>query len=75
MVIRAIYRAMKKAGVEISSHESDMCVPVNITTQAIIDNYDYKCNVSTFINETDGKQWFDIPFSYRPFWDKKCDKL
>lgn len=71
MIIRAIYTAMKRAGVEINSHESDMYVPVNEVTQSIVDQYDYKCNVSRFISEIDGKPWFDIPFSYKPFWDTK----
>jgi hypothetical protein len=67
----AIYEEMVKLGVEIGSHASDLYVPVTPETKAVVDQYDSKCNVTTFKNNIDGKQWYDIPFAYLPYWEKK----
>ena len=74
MIIRAIYKALKKAGCELDSHESDLYCKKDTTSEHIISMYDYKCNVTTFKSEIDGTTWYDIPFSYTPFWDKKPTK-
>jgi hypothetical protein len=66
-----IYEQMKAAGVEISNHESDLYVPVTPETTAIVNKYEYKSNVSTFINNITKTPWYDIPFAFRPWWEKK----
>jgi len=66
-----IYQQMKAAGVEIDNHESDLYVPVNADTQKLITKYRFRSNVTTFVNQIDGKLWFDIPFAYTPFWEEK----
>ena len=67
----SLYDRMKAAGVEIDHHESDLYVPVNQTTEAIIAQYRFKSNVTRFISQIDRKPWFDIPFAYQPYWDEK----
>lgn len=67
----SIYEQMKAAGVEIDHHESDLYVPANEKTRAIIDGYEYKCSVTMFRSDIDGTPWYDIPFSYDPFWTNK----
>ena len=71
MKIEDIYRAMKNAGVEISSHESDMYCPVNDCTKKIVKAYTYKGNVTVFHNQTDNALWYDVPFAYQPWWNKR----
>lgn len=66
-----IYQELKDAGQEISNHESDLYTPVNETTKKIIDRYEFKQNVKTFRSQIDGKVWYDIPFQYTPFYEKK----
>ena len=63
-----IYDQMKAAGVDIASHETDLYVPVNDTTRKIISEYKFRSIVTTFKNQIDGKQWYDIPFAYLPAW-------
>lgn len=64
----SIYNQMIEAGVEVSSHESDLYVPVNDITNKIISNYKHKHNCTRFANNIDGKLWIDIPFAYDPWW-------
>ena len=67
-----IYEEMINAGVQIDHHESDLYVPVNDVTTAIIARYDYKDNVTKFRSSIEPHDmWYDIPFAYQPYWDKK----
>ena len=66
-----IYGQMVDAGVEIASHESDLYVKVTPESEAIINTYEHKANVRRFVSAIDGTQWFDIPFAFIPWWDKR----
>jgi len=66
-----IYQQMIIAGQEIDSHESDLYVKVTDRSQEIVDVFEFKSNVKTFVSQIDGCLWFDIPFSYLPFWEKR----
>ena len=63
-----IYDKMVAAGVQIANHESDLYVPVNDTTRAIIKEYRFRSNVTVFISNIEKTPWYDIPFAYMPFW-------
>jgi hypothetical protein len=67
-----IYDQMKAAGVQISNHESDLYVPVNPISTAIVNAYEFKSNVTIFTSNSDKKPWYDIPFAYSPFWRSKA---
>jgi hypothetical protein len=70
--VTSIYEAMKAAGVQIESHATDLYVPVNDVTRAIIAEYESKENVRTFISNIEPRvPWFDIPFAYDPAWKAK----
>lgn len=68
---KSIYTLLVEAEQEVSSHESDLYVPVNPVTTEIIKNYEFKCNVTRFKSNVDGRQMYEIPFAYNPFWVKK----
>lgn len=51
---------------EIDNHESDLYVLKNEVTEKWLKGYEHKQNVKSFISETDGKQWYEIPFGYMP---------
>lgn len=53
---------LESLGVPIENHESDVYVPVTPETTALIDQYEFKSNVTEFISEIDGERWYDIPF-------------
>lgn len=66
----SIYEDMKNLGVEIDHHESDLYVPVTDETRAIVAEYEFKTNVTTFVSQIDKKLWYDIPFAYLPYWER-----
>ena len=66
-----IYQELKKAGVELDNHESDLYAKVTPESIEILNNYKYKDNVTRFNNKIDKKVWFDIPFAFDPYWEKK----
>jgi hypothetical protein len=59
----------------VDSHESDLYIPVNEKSKALVAAYTHKENVTTFYNKKDGKTWYDIPFAYAPFWEKKQKRI
>ena len=67
----SIYTDLKDACIELSSHESDLYAMVTPENKRIIENYKFKCNVRTFINQIDNKLWYDIPFAYDPYWENR----
>ena len=69
--ITDIYTAMLASGVEIDHHCTDLYVPVNEVTTAIVDRYEFKCNVTKFRSAIDGTPWYDIPFAYTPAWKER----
>lgn len=74
---KSIYQMMKESGVEIGNHESDLYVPVTEETKKILSlpQFDtHKTNATTFTSQIDKKRWFDIPFSYDPWWEKRQHK-
>ena len=66
-----IYRDLKSAGIPLDNHESDLYALVTPKSEAIIANYEHRSIVHRFISQTDKKLWFDIPFAFDPFWQKK----
>ena len=56
---------------EIDSHESDLYIKVNNKSKKLIDQYEFKQNVTTFKSNIDSSIWYDIPFAYKPFWNNK----
>lgn len=48
----------------IDHHCSDLYVKVSETSRKIINKYEYKNLVTTFIDNIDHGKWFDIPFAY-----------
>jgi len=66
----SIYADMKATGVEMDHHESDLYVPVTDATRAIVAEYEFRTNVTTFYSQIDKKPWYDIPFAYLPYWER-----
>lgn len=69
-MITNIYKEMVEAGVVIGSHCSDMYVPVNEITTALVAAYEFKCNVTTFHSNITGERCYDIPFAF-PNWNAR----
>jgi hypothetical protein len=73
----SIYVRMKRAGVPMDSHESDLYVPNTEETRAIIAAFRADggvAHVSTFRSNKDKSHWLDIAFSFDPFWENRGDR-
>lgn len=66
----SLYDALVKvmAPKEIDHHESDLYVLRDEKSIPIVEGY--AGSHSIFTSNVDHKLWYDIPFAYKPFWDK-----
>lgn len=55
---------------EIDHYRTDLYLKVTPVSVALVGRYPYKGSVTTFRDQIDGEQWFDIPFAYMPAWEK-----
>ena len=69
---KSIYLQLKEAGVQLDNHESDLYALVTDESKRILQSYKYKSQVTTFKSEIDKKLWFDIPFAFEPYWERKA---
>ena len=70
----SLYEKVVAAGIKHSNHASDLYIPVNEDTTKLIAEYEYKCNVTKFVSQIDGKVWFDVPFAFIPWWEARQNK-
>lgn len=70
----SIYDQMKASGIPIDSHESDLYAKVTDESREIVREYPFKGNVRVFKSEVDGTLWYDIPFAYTPWWEKRLSR-
>lgn len=68
----SLFDKVKALGIHFASHETDLCIPVNEQTKALIAEYEFKSNVTVFTNQVEGGLWYDIPFAYSPAWKSKA---
>jgi len=68
----AISGHCKAAGIEIHNHYSDLYVPVTPEITAICAEYGKtRNNMTIFQDQVTGKQCYDIPFAFEPYWEAK----
>ena len=66
----SLYIDLLVAGVPLTNHESDLYFEVNEVSTEIVKSYpDLK--PSTFRNRQNGALWYDAPFMYDPYWEKR----
>lgn len=56
---------------DIDSYESTMYLRKTPESEKLVNEYEFKENVTKFRDNIDHEIWYDIPFSYVPFFDKK----
>ena len=66
----SLYLRLKTAGVPLDSHESDLYALVTPESWAIVKASGWG-GVTTFTSNIDGKVWFDLPFAYSPWWERR----
>lgn len=72
MIISDVYQLVTDAGIPTASHESDLYVKATPGARKILT--DAGANFTTFVNQLDKSLWFDVPFAYTPWWDKRVGK-
>lgn len=65
--MKNIHKELKKLGIEIKTHYSDLYVLVTEETTKLVKDYDYAESVTKFISEIDNKQYFNIPLANEDF--------
>jgi hypothetical protein len=66
-----LFEQIKARKIPFANHASDLYVMVTDESRKLIEDYEFKCNVRTFVSNIDKKLWFDVPFAYQPFWDRR----
>lgn len=67
----SIYQKAKEIGIEIDSHETDLYLKDCQESRKLIEEYEFKNNVTKFRSQIDKCLWFDVPFAYDPAWEKR----
>lgn len=69
-----LFEAIKAAGIQTDSHESDLYFPVTRESTAILARFVSAARASLFTSKVDGGRWYDVPFAYTPWWEAKQTK-
>ncbi len=70
-----LYGALVAAGAQIDSHESDLYVEATPEVARILAEFPTECeNARTFRSQIDGRLWWDVPFAFQPWWDRRLGR-
>lgn len=50
--------------IDHNSFGSDLYLRVTSESRKLIDQYDFESNVTTFIDQIEGRLWYDVPFAF-----------
>lgn len=65
----SLYTDLIDAGIPVSNWQSDLYCPVNETTTTLVKKHGK--SVRTFKNQVEGGLWYDVPFAFDPFWERR----
>jgi len=64
-MIKDIFKEILNRDTVYDTHETDLYIPVTDKTTELIDNYEFKNNVTKFSSSGFlNSQWYDIPFAF-----------
>lgn len=66
-----LYDECIKRGLKIDSHCSDLYIEITEESRELISTYEHRGSVTAFKSNIDGSRWYDVPFAYSPYWDKR----
>lgn len=72
-----IYTEAKRAHLEIDSHYSDLYLRSGPEADALVRLRRLQSGMAPerkFTSNIDGKSWWDIPFAFSPYWEKRQRK-
>ncbi len=68
----SIYTDLVAAGVPVENHRSDLYAKVTPESRAILATYEHRRSVTVFVSQIDREPWYDIPFAFDPFWERRA---
>lgn len=67
-----LYETLQSAGCEMDSHESDLYVRATAEATTILKRFPTQWeNARAFTSQIDGKLWYDVPFAFQPWWERR----
>ena len=66
----SVYTELVEAGVEVSSHASDLYFPATPFTEALV-RANPELGFVVFHDRVTNKPAFELPFGYDPYWEKR----
>ncbi len=67
----SLYTELVAAGIQTDSHESDLYFPATEASRAVLKRIGYSGALKTFTDQVGGGLWFDAPFAFTPWWEKR----
>jgi hypothetical protein len=69
----SLYTDLTAAGIPTDNHESDLYVLATPEARELVRKHGHGSPAS-FVSAIDGKLWFDLPFQFDPFWERRARK-
>lgn len=63
--MKPIQERFEAMGIPTDTHESDLYVKDTAEARIILDDYEFKNQISLFTDAIDGAPWIEIPFQAR----------
>ena len=63
---------MDPQDIDHSNTGTDLYLRVTDISRTMVAEYEFRRQVTTFIDQIDHNLWFDIPFAYTPGWERRC---
>lgn len=54
---------------EIDHWQSDLYLKATPISEKLVDEYEWRGSVTTFLDQVEGKLWYEIPFAFTPYWE------
>ncbi len=69
---KTLFNEVKENGIPYGSHYSDLHIPKNAQTTALLKKYNRDgAMLETFFNDDDKRIWYSVFMEYTPYWERK----
>lgn len=55
---------------DIDHWQTDLYLKVTSKSRRLVEGYEYRNLVETFVDNIEHELWYDIPFAYKPGWER-----
>lgn len=64
----SVWQTVERLALEHDNHESDLYVKATPKAEAALKDVPH----SSFISQIDNALWYEFPFMYQPWWDRRA---